>query len=64
QEKVDAEVLKLIDEGKRMAMETIKKYRKQLDAVSEKLLEVESLDTDEFEKLMGQPKAKHGEKKE
>ncbi|MBP7768818.1 ATP-dependent zinc metalloprotease FtsH, partial [Candidatus Woesebacteria bacterium] len=42
QEKVDAEVLKLIDEGKRMAMETIKKYRKQLDAVSEKLLEVES----------------------
>jgi cell division protease FtsH len=58
QEKVDEEIAKFIAEGQKIAMATIKKYRKQLDLISEKLLEVESLDADDFSKLMGMPKAK------
>jgi cell division protease FtsH len=57
QEKVDAEIAMIISEGEKRAMSLIKKYRKQLDAVSERLLEVETVDADEFEKIMGAPKA-------
>lgn len=58
QEKVDAEVQKCIETGKNRAMEILKEYRKHLDRVSEKLLDIETLDGDEFEKAMGIPKAK------
>lgn len=58
QEKVDAEVAKFIAEGEKRAMTLIKKYAKQMDAVSQRLLEVETVDTEEFEKLMGIAKAK------
>ncbi len=60
QEKVDAEVLKLIDEGKKRSLDILKKYKKELDSVSLKLLDVESLDGDEFTELMNLPKAKMG----
>lgn len=58
QEAVDNEIRKIIDTGEKRALDLLKKYKKQLDTVSEELLEVESLDGDEFEKLMGMPKAK------
>lgn len=58
QEKVDEEILKLIEEAKDQAARTLKKYRKQLDLVSKELIEHESLDGDQFEKLMGMKKAK------
>lgn len=58
QEKVDNEVGKFIAAGEEKAAEILKKYRKKLDEVSEKLLEVETLDGDEFAALMGEPKAK------
>lgn len=58
QEKVDAEIRSIIAEGEKRAMNILKKYQKQLDIVSEKLLEVESLDGDEFATLVGVPKAK------
>ncbi len=58
QEKVDAEITALIDQGQKRAEQLLKKHRKQLDGVSEKLLEVETLDGDQFEKLMGFAKAK------
>jgi cell division protease FtsH len=58
QEKVDKEVSKLIDEGQKAAIEILKKYSKKLDEVSIKLLEVETLDGDEFTALMGEAKAK------
>lgn len=58
QQKVDKEIQKFIDAGEKKALELLKKYRKQLDVVSEQLLDVESLDGDEFERLMGMPKAK------
>ncbi len=57
QEQVDAEITEFILEGEKRAMFLLKKYRKQLDIVSEKLIEVESLDADEFTQLMGMPKA-------
>jgi len=57
QEKVDQEIGNMITEGEKKAMEMITKYRKQLDLVSKRLLETETIDADEFVKLMGSPKA-------
>jgi cell division protease FtsH len=58
QEKVDAEVVKFIETARDKAMKTLVKHKKQLDLVSKKLIEVESLDGDQFEELMGMKKAK------
>lgn len=58
QEKVDAEIRDLIAKCEKKAREVLVKYRKQLDLVSKQLLEVETLDGDEFAKLMGFNKAK------
>lgn len=58
QEQVDAEVSEFIAQGEKRAMQILKKYHKELEAVSVKLLEIESLDADEFIKVMGMPKAK------
>lgn len=58
QEKVDAEIKSLINQGEKRANEILIKYRKQLDAVSKRLLEVETLDSDEFTKIMGFDKVK------
>jgi cell division protease FtsH len=57
QEQVDAEVMEIISEGEKRAMSLLKKYRTKLDLVSLKLVELESLDGDDFTKLMGMPKA-------
>jgi cell division protease FtsH len=57
QEQVDGAVKSFVDEGLAKAIALLKKYRKQLDVVSEKLLELESLDGDEFAKLMDMKKA-------
>jgi len=59
QEKVDAEIQKFIAEGQKRAEEILKSHAKKLKEISEKLVEVESLDGDEFEKLMGFKKTKH-----
>ncbi len=58
QEKVDAEVNKIINQAQLKATEILKKYHKELDKISEELLAVESLDGTQFEKLVGFPKAK------
>lgn len=58
--KVDAEVDRLVDESWKRTVVVLKKYRKQLDAVAKKLLDIESMDQDEFEKLVG-PKVKPAE---
>jgi cell division protease FtsH len=57
QEQVDAEVMNIIAEGEKRAMTMLKKYKKQLDVISERLLEVETIDADEFIELAGSPKA-------
>lgn len=58
QHKVDAAMQTIIAKAEKLAAETLKKYSKQLDEISLQLLESETLDGDEFEKLMGEPKAK------
>lgn len=55
---IDETIAEIIHEGNKTARALIEKYRKQLDAVAEALLKSESLDADEFEAIVGQPKAK------
>jgi len=56
QEKVDQEVKKIIDKAYKEAASLIKKHRKVLDKVAEKLMEQETLDRSEFEKIVGKKK--------
>jgi cell division protease FtsH len=63
QEKVDAEIQKYIDTAAKKSLELLKKHRKELDAVTKRLLEVETLDGDEFTKVMSMPKARKELKK-
>ena len=57
-EKIDAEVRKLVDDAYAVTRKLLVKYRKQLDAVAAKLLEVESLTREEFEAVFPPPMAK------
>jgi len=54
-EKIDAEVRKLVDESYKTTKKVLTKYRKELDAVAQKLLEVETLTREEFEKIFPPP---------
>ena len=54
-EQIDREVRKLVDEAYQQATGILKKYRQELDAVAAKLLEVESLSREEFEKIFPPP---------
>jgi cell division protease FtsH len=53
QETVDLEVKKIIDQAHTEAVAIVKKHRKVLEAVTRKLLDKETLDRDDFEKLVG-----------
>ncbi|HSX49239.1 MAG TPA: AAA family ATPase, partial [Candidatus Saccharimonadales bacterium] len=53
QEKIDNEVRKLMDTAHKVALVTLKKGRKNLDRVAEGLLKKETLDRDDFEKIVG-----------
>ncbi len=53
QEKVDKEVQKIIEESYQEAIGIVKKNRKTLDRVARKLLEKETIDRDDFEKIVG-----------
>jgi cell division protease FtsH len=57
-EKIDVEVRKIVEDAYKLAKATVKKYRKQLDAVAAKLLEVESITRDEFEGIFPPPSGK------
>ncbi len=50
--KIDSEVMRILDEGMKRAVSALSKNRKSLDAVAQALLKKESLDSDEFVKLM------------
>jgi cell division protease FtsH len=54
-EQIDGEVRKLVDEAFNQATSILKKYREQLDLVATKLLEVESLSREDFEKIFPPP---------
>ncbi len=49
---IDDEVTKIIEEGKRTATEIVTKYRTALDAIAKKLVEVETLEREEYEALL------------
>lgn len=53
--KIDQEVSKIIDTAYKKAREMLVKYRKKLDMVADTLLERETLEREEFEKLVGKP---------
>jgi len=54
-EKIDIEVKSIIDQAYKKAKATVKKYRVQLNTIAEKLIEVETLTRDEFEKIFPPP---------
>lgn len=57
-QKVDAQVDAIVEAQWKVALSILKKHKKSLDAVAGRLLEVESMDQDEFEKVVGAPKVK------
>ncbi|MEK7498078.1 MAG: ATP-dependent zinc metalloprotease FtsH [Patescibacteria group bacterium] len=52
-EKIDVEIKKIIDTSYKEAIALIRKYKKDLDKVAAALLDKETLDRDEFEKIVG-----------
>lgn len=54
-EQIDDEVYKLVSEALNTAQKIVRKYRKTLDTVAEKLIEVETLTREEFEKIFPTP---------
>ncbi|MCB9811100.1 ATP-dependent zinc metalloprotease FtsH [Candidatus Nomurabacteria bacterium] len=51
---IDDEVARIIEEGKTRAREILTKYRTALNSISEKLVEVETLEREEYETLLKQ----------
>ena len=58
QKKVDEEIQKIINKTLKKSEELLKKYEKELTKVAKKLLDLETLDGEEFEQLMGFKKIK------
>ncbi len=50
--KIDAEVTRIIEEARVKAREVLEKHRGALDAIAKKLVEVETLEREDFEKLL------------
>ncbi len=59
-ERIDSEVQKLVSSSYAQAKKILTKYRSKLDAVANKLLEVETLSREEFEKMFPPPVKKTG----
>jgi len=57
-EQIDHEVRKIVEDAYKVAKNLVKKHRKHLDIVAKKLLEVESITREEFEKLFPPPGGK------
>ncbi len=57
--KIDREVKKILDACYKRAQKILKEHKKELDKVAEALIKRETLDQDEFEKIVG--KKKNGE---
>jgi cell division protease FtsH len=54
-QKIDAEVRKLVDDAYKVTKKILTKYRKELDIVALKLLEVESINRADFEAIFPPP---------
>ncbi len=57
-EQIDREVRKIVEDAYKQAKALVKKYHKQLDIIAKKLLEVESINREEFEVLFPAPLGK------
>jgi cell division protease FtsH len=55
---IDREVKKFLDEGYKKAAELLKKHKKQLDKVAAELIKKETIESEEFDLLMGGAKAR------
>ena len=55
---IDREIKKFLDEGYKKALEILKKHKKQLDSIAETLIKKETVESEDFEALMGGPKAR------
>ena len=55
--KIDTEVKKILDTGYKTALETLKKTKTKLDKVAVELVKKETLEGDEFDTIMGGPRA-------
>lgn len=60
--RVDSEVKKIIDEGFDNATKVLRKLRSKLDLLANELLKVETLESEQFEKLIGPKKLLPGSK--
>jgi cell division protease FtsH len=54
-ERIDTEVRRLVDDSYKLTKKLLTKYRDRLDAVAQKLLEVETLTREEFEAIFPPP---------
>ena len=54
-ERIDDEVYRIVHESYERSKGLLIKYRQQLDTIAKKLIEVETIDREEFEKLFDQP---------
>ena len=59
-EQIDMQVRHLVDEAHQKARQILTTYRDKLDAVAKRLLEIETLSQDEFEKIFPAPVVKSG----
>jgi len=50
--KVDEEIKRIVDGGYQKALQILRKHRKKLDLVAQKLLKKETIEAEEFQKLM------------
>lgn len=64
QSEVDAEMSKLVAEAEAMTWKIVKKHEKIMHKIVKRLLEVETLEAEEFSELVGVPKVKAGENHE
>ena len=62
QAKVDLEIKKFVDDGYKLAESVIKKNRKILDKIVDRLMKVETIEQEEFEKIVGKIKPSVDEK--
>jgi len=59
-QKIDLEVRRIVNEAYNKACEIVSTYRDKLEAVAERLLEVETISREEFEKIFPPPLPKNG----
>jgi cell division protease FtsH len=54
-QRIDTEVRRLVQDAYDRARSTLRQYRAQLDLIARRLIEVETIDRDEFERLFNEP---------